>query len=257
MKLHMKLATVLGCLAIFGMPGLTLAQQNVVVPNAFANVPGDTNNGFPFNLGSFTSSTQRYQQVYASNQFSAISVPTFISAISFRVATDGSGSAFSSTLPSIQINLSTTSATPSSLSSTYSDNIGGNDAQVYSGALTLSSTNTGSPPNFDITITLQTPFLYDPVSGNLLMDVRNFGGGSTTQFDAINSDPSVERVWNNDVTSPTGSVDGLGLITQFTFTAVPEPTTWALIGVGSLGTGVYAWRKKQLSIKAGMAKLKK
>lgn len=42
----------------------------------------------------------------------------------------------------------------------------------------------------------------------------------------------------------------------FEFTAVPEPTTWALIGVGAIGASVYAWRKKRLATKAGMAKLK-
>lgn len=38
--------------------------------------------------------------------------------------------------------------------------------------------------------------------------------------------------------------------------AVPEPTTWALIGIGTIGAGAYAWRKKRLATKAGMAKLK-
>lgn len=42
----------------------------------------------------------------------------------------------------------------------------------------------------------------------------------------------------------------------FQIAAVPEPTTWALIGVGAFGAGAYAWRKKRLAIEAGMAKLK-
>lgn len=62
--------------------------------------------------------------------------------------------------------------------------------------------------------------------------------------------------------SPTtwDQVDGTNttndLSYQLTFAAVPEPTTWALIGVGTIGTGAYAWRKRRLAIKAGMAKLK-
>jgi hypothetical protein len=41
-------------------------------------------------------------------------------------------------------------------------------------------------------ITLLTPFLYDPALGNLLLDVRNFSGGLTTQFDA-------QRVENDSI----------------------------------------------------------
>lgn len=37
--------------------------------------------------------------------------------------------------------------------------------------------------------------------------------------------------------------------------AVPEPTTWALIGVGAVGAGVYAWRKKRLANKLVMAEI--
>ncbi|HQR05516.1 MAG TPA: PEP-CTERM sorting domain-containing protein [Gemmatales bacterium] len=240
------------------MPGLAPAQ-NVVVPNALANVEGNLNNGAPFNISDFGRTSQRVQQVYASSQFSSFGGPALITAISFR--TDITfGSAFSTTLPSMQINLSTTSALPDGLSSTFASNVGSDDSMVYNGALTLSSTNTGGPPhNFDIVITLQTPFLYDPALGNLLMDVRNFGAGTTTQFDAENTlGDSVSRLYSvppDSVNDATGNTDTLGLVTQFTF-AVPEPTTWALIGVGTLGAGVVAWRKRQLAIKASMAQLR-
>jgi len=256
MKSRILFAAMLGCLLLLSSPNHSIAQ-NIVVPNSLANVEGNANNGFPFNIGDFNISTQRYQQDYASNQFSAITGPTLITAISFR-PDSSTGSAFNSTLTNIQINLSTTTIAPSGLSTTYASNIGGDDTQVYSGSLTLSSTNTGGPPrNFDIVITLQTPFLYDPALGNLLMDVRNFGGGITTQFNADSSDGSIGRVWNTDVNSATGTINtsGNGLVTQFTFAAVPEPTTWALIGVGTFGAGAFAWRKKRLATKAGMAKL--
>ncbi|HQR09545.1 MAG TPA: PEP-CTERM sorting domain-containing protein [Gemmatales bacterium] len=258
MKLRAMSAAGLGCFVLFAMPGLALAQ-NIVVPNSLTNVGGGADNGFPFNIDAFGQVSMRYQQVYASDQFSLITSPTLITAISFRVGSNGSS--FSSTLPSMQINLSTTGAAPDGLSTSFASNVGGDDTQVFSGSLTLSSTNTGGPPpSFDIVISLQTPFLYDPAAGNLLMDVRNFGAGSTTQFDAVfvNGD-SVSRVstFNTSVNSSTADFsDTLGLVTQFSFAAVPEPTTWALIGVCTVGTGAFTWNRRRKNIKNRFAKKK-
>ena len=85
---------------------------------------------------------------------------------------------------------------------------------------------------------LSTPFLYNPALGNLLLDVRNFGGGSTTSFDAVfTSGDGVSRVYNSDVNSTTGSPDTLGLVTGFII--VPEPGTAALLLVG--GGTLLAW----------------
>ena len=207
----------------------------VVVPGAQASVEGNANNGFPFNIGAFSASSMRYQQGFAASQFSSLSGPALITQIAFRP--DANAGAFVSTLSSIQINLSTTTANPNALSSTFASNVGADDTVVFgAGALTLSSSFTGpvgGPKNFDIIITLSTPFLYNPANGNLLLDVRNFGGGFTAQFDAeFGSGDGVSRGYFGNVNSATGSTDDLGLITRFTFESavVPEPSTY-LAGV--------------------------
>ena len=189
---------------------IALAQTSVVVPNAQAAAEGNSNNDAPI-VGA-----QRYQQVYASSQFSG---PIQITEIRFRPDAF-SGNPFSTTLSDIQINLSTTAAAPDGLSTTYANNVGADDTIVYArGPLSISSSDTGpvgGPKDFDIIITLTTPFNYNPASGNLLFDVRNYGGGTTTPFDAQStSGDSVSRLTNLDVNGATGSADTLGLVAQF------------------------------------------
>jgi len=250
-ELNVKLRKwlVIGMVAVFlaAFPAMSQAQ-NVVVPNVSQNTEGNYNNGFPFNVGDFGFTTQRYQQVYASSQFSSITSPTFITAITFRPDGD-SGNSFSQTITNIQINLSTTSAGVGSLSFTFADNVGGNDAVVHSGALSISSSFTGgNPRDFDIVINLQTPFLYDPSAGNLLMDVRNFSGEITTQFDASDDTGTMSRLFtaSSGVNSLVGDIDDeSGLVTQFTFAAVPVPTTWALMGLAISGAGGLLWKQRR------------
>src|SRR5262245_4417061 len=128
----------------------------VVVPNALAHTEGDptgpapnpATHNYPFNIGAVSDnggldpgglSTQRYQQVYLFGQF-----PTgklLISQILFR-PDRVLGAAFSSTLPGIRIDLSSTSAGVGSLGN-FATNVGPDNATVYGGpggaALSLSS----------------------------------------------------------------------------------------------------------------------
>ncbi len=213
-------------------------EPTVVVPNNARTTEGDINNSYPFNITEFGLSSQRYQQVYAASQFGGGGL---ITQIIFRPDATF-GEAFTSTLPDIQIDLSTTSAADDGLSSTFADNVGADDTIVFArGPLTLSSAFTGppdGPKDFDIIITLTTPFLYNPALGNLLLDVRNFGGGSTTSFDAVfATGDGVSRVYNQDVNSGTGTTDTLGLVTGFII--VPEPGTGALLLAG--GGTLLAW----------------
>jgi hypothetical protein len=206
----------------------------IVSPGADTSVEGASNNGYPFNIAAFSYTSMRYQQVFNSAEFSTAGGPMLITGIAFRPDT-GSGSAFSSTLSSVQIDLSTTSASASTLGPVFASNVGANDTVVFNGALSLSSAYAGpagGPKNFDILITLTTPFVYNSANGNLLLDVRNFGGGATTQFD---SDflPPTQRVWAGMVGDTTGTnIGDTGLVTQFIFTAVPEPQVASLAALG-------------------------
>jgi hypothetical protein len=186
--------------------------KNLVVPNTNATVEGNSGNIYPFNIGA---NDMRYQQVYASSQFGAVPPGgAFLTAIAFRV--DAGWGAFAATLPGVQINLSTTTKAPDGLDTTFANNVGLNDTLVYSGSLTLSSAASGSPAAFDIVIPLTPPFWYNPAAGNLLLDVRNSGGGTSQQFDAVSTtNDSVSRVYGL-VGGSTGGTDTLGLVTEFT-----------------------------------------
>ncbi len=228
-------------LTLFFIAAPTFAET-IVIPNSLATVEGDTENEFPFSVPF----SMRYQQVFAAQEFTPPSTPMSITQISFRPDSEN-GNPFDTTLTNIQINLSTTSAVPAGLSLTFADNVGSDDTVVFSGSLSLSSADTGppgGPKDFDIIINLQTPFLYDPDSGNLLLDVRNFDGGTTTSFDSADAG-SIYRVYTfapEDATSPTAQqASSQGLVAQFTATRVARPTTtpaavpslpqWSLTGL--------------------------
>lgn len=211
----------IGILARWMAEGDTL---EIVVPGDLASVEGNINNDFPFNIGALNIPSLRYQQVYAASEFSAL-LPNggYITHVSFRV--DGTRDPFSSTLPDIQFNLSTTPKAVDGLSPTFAENVGADDTVVYGRAtLSLSGTAGFSPNPFDVTIPLQAPFFYKPAAGNLLLDIRNYAGGITKPFDASSN---VADGMSRQSTGLGGNVDALvadspqssaswGLVTQFT-----------------------------------------
>lgn len=195
-------------------------DPDVVVPNSARNTETTDALSFPFDIGPHITS-MRYQQLYVASQFASIGSGGLITQIIFRPDT-GSGRRFRATLANVQINLSTTSVADDALSLTFADNVGADDTVVFSGPLPLQSRSRGSnPKNFDIVINLTTPFFYDPAMGNLLLDVRNFGGGKTTFFDSVNAGgDGVSRVDTNiggNVNSPVANYKATdALVTGFT-----------------------------------------
>jgi hypothetical protein len=202
--------------SIFGGP--------LVVPNEWSTAQGDAGNLFPL----FSAQPIRYQQVFDAAQFSRLNPGGgLINRIAFRG--HGPGVPFNATVPQLQVNLSTTSKTPDGLSSTFAENVGADDTQVFSGPFSTAVTFTGDPTNFEVVINFTTPFFYNPTKGNLLLDIRNSQGGvevppNDQQLDGTSATgDSVSRVYSyGDVTvataGQTGGVDekdSYGLITKF------------------------------------------
>ncbi len=218
----------LGALALGAALSSISSALTLVAPGAWTSTEGPTNNTFPVG-----SSGVRYQQVYAASEFISAGPQILISAMRFRRDGSTGGTGFTDTI-TWSLGLSTTSAAPDGLSTTFASNIGGDAVTVFSGAQTFASSSMAGPPRaFDALISFTTPFLYTPGSGNLLWDVTRTSTNVSHPMDAVGViGDSVSRLRATTTTATTGTLDSVGLITQFEYTVVPEPATMAALGLG-------------------------
>jgi hypothetical protein len=228
---------------------LNVRGQNFspIFPPGHFSTDGNSVSIIPF-TGS--SNSVRFQQVFDAEGFIAQggNAPYLIRSISFR-EDEARQRFFFSHFPDFQINLSTTSRSIDGLSPIFSENVGVDDTSIIPrGPFEL---GVRSGPSFGVIINLPRPFLYDPSQGNLLLDVRNFGGGGTAWADGGFGPAYIDasNVVGDRVSSVFGTVNALsgntssmGLVTQFEITLVPEPSTLALFGIG-LGALVLTWKR--------------
>jgi hypothetical protein len=202
-----------------------------------------SNNGAPFVFDS----GPRYQQVYSANQFTG---PLSISGITFYGSKDYPLYRLAEGM--FQISLSTTDKTVHNLNGNYVDNIGADQTEVFSGTMPvlqdpMAQQNTKSYASFTLPFT--TTFNYDPLKGNLLLDVTSktgFGGIGSLQAYNVFTDSASEvtaRVFRGNLQY------GFGLTTGFVEAmpaGVPEPATWAMmiIGFGLTGAMMRGQRGK-------------
>jgi hypothetical protein len=219
------------CSVIPAVPEAALADPVTI------GTSGDFQSCLPFLCWEGHLGSDPFQQVYGAGAFSA---PTTIREISVFF---GGADALPITLNStFTLGLSTTSAGPSSLSTDLASNRGTDASLVFNGEIGQTFTHVGQP----FVIPLTTPFNYDPMRGNLLLDVF-MRGSSTDPFNL-----GLGFLWGPDdaVTSVFKvSFDGAtfvpiivpeGLVTRFSDATapapVPEPATVVLMTLGLAGT---------------------
>jgi hypothetical protein len=209
------------CVLVFGLSSLA----DVITVGA----PADAINGDPFAgpLPGFAGT--RYQQAYASTDFPG---PMAITSISFF-----NHSPFEGPLPvaTYMIFLSTITSGIDTLSNTSFDANDGPDNTLFA----FGDLGGLAPPQL---VFAGRPFDYNPATGNLLMDIQlsNEGASGGAFYDARSG--TATGVFSRYQNFSAGT-HGFGLVTQFTFTSVPEPCMIALL-IGGMG-GLIVARSSQ------------
>ena len=216
-----KLLSIVAFLCLTCTAGYAQSVIAIVVPNNRASIDGNSGDGLPF----ANRAPVRWQQVYDASQYSAINQHGgWIQTIFFRI--DGEcRNSFGTTVSNLQINLSTTSKMPDGLSSIFAENVGTDDRIVFGPGLVrlLEGCSPGtSPEPFGMLISFPTPFYYNPNNGNLLMDIRNFSGGTDPGMNPglidgeLTTGDSVSQAIATDVNATSALVRySFGLVTRF------------------------------------------
>jgi hypothetical protein len=204
---------------------LTVTSASAV--SLVVGLPGNNQNSFPFGGGFAPAAATRYQQAYAASDFSSIGAPILINSVDFM---NGRGTLAPSTY---SIYFSTITAGIDTLSDVNFDSNRGADNTLFA-TLTLAGT---APP----TLTFSgIPFNYNPSHGNLLLDIVVSPGGLASSgfganYLASNNAVGVFSRYHNFGISTTG----WGLVTQFDYQVVPEPSAIALLFLALTLAGTF------------------
>lgn len=203
-------------MSIWALSSLFLSAGTLVAPAGFDKAPGPVNNAIPFRF-----KTSRYQQIYNATDLFGL-VGKQITAIAFRLDEQyGEDLVWSYVYPKLDISMSVTPHEVDSITSDFEANHGLNRTMVRAGEYVVRALEgTSLPLNpFDLRFGFESPFFYS--GGNLLVDFSmSLVYTDIAVMDADIASGSVNRVYREDRSLPKG-LDGIGLITQFTF--IPEP----------------------------------
>ena len=139
----------------------------------------------------------------------------------------------------IRVVLSTTTASPDNLSTTFSQNLGSDATTLFEGTIPIVAATDGSPNGFDIVIPFTSPssFTYDPAKGNLLVDITTFSPSSANVDASPETTDGASRAYALDPEASTASNRDTGAdVIRFELGPLPNqaPTAGFTYTVNSL-----------------------
>jgi hypothetical protein len=223
--------------------------ESIVVPGAYATTEGD------IALNRANLPPARFQQLYEAAEFATLGGPVLITGYAARPhATLQSGPAAVSG-GNMDIWMSTTNRTVSTLSTTFAENHGADHTLVgsYDSTDVFTTANLPGPGNtkqFDVVQMFETPFRYDPTAGNLILEFRTDGStlisGSEFFTSACltgSSCPMREVISIGAPDATSGMFQNAGEINLFLYEPVPE-VVGDYNNDGSVDAADYvAWQK--------------
>jgi hypothetical protein len=221
----------------FAESAFAQGTMQTVVPFGFQNQSG--NGASQLFLGGETQDLFR-----ASYMATAWTTPVAITGVAFRVA---GGFSMDVVIPSIEIRASTSSRVPETMSQAYAANRGADEVLVFghSNVHLVGSGGPGVNP-FDLKLTFDQPFLYDPATGSLLLDFRigTPAPGGTSAVDSqsyaqLGGAPAASVFQGGAF---VGQVGAGSHIIQFQTVSVPEPGILWL----SIPGGLSLWLRRRL-----------
>ncbi|MBK8976223.1 MAG: hypothetical protein IPM29_09865 [Planctomycetes bacterium] len=189
-----------------------LSAQTLLIPAAANTGDLPSSTGWPFDLTTPT----RTLYIYDSSHFTSAGVtsPILISAVRIRANGNTTATWAGDTIPNVTLDLSTAPTDYSVINGTFDTNHGADRAQVYNAPMVVppGSSTTGAAGPFAYNMTFSTPFLYDPSSGDLTVDIISGGAPSTANTPTVDASSTTgqalaRRVYGLSYAgSPTGTV---------------------------------------------------
>lgn len=230
---------------LLGFSGQSFGATLVPILNEATE--GARNNGLPLN--GYWAESQRYQQIWDSELFGTETLR--IDSLSFRLDSEYGSSFDLAAFPGSSIYLSTSQYDSKTLTPIFDTNQGADKTLVDSNFSISGTTGPGSPNPFNVTLLFETPFIYNPTVGSLLLEMVLPFVPVTSQFDAVSGGDAIageasrtlptigtSRLYAVNSESPYGRITPqYGLVAAFDATpfdsssiAVPLPAGIVLLG---------------------------
>ena len=228
-------------LAVTALAATALAQ--VTLPTSAIGAVGGAGNFFPWGTTAFAG--LRIMNIYDSSHFTGaptpVTGPIMITTLSWR-ADNVVGTFAGGTHPSATVRLATAAVDYTAASTTWASNVGPDNTVVYSGPVTVNPvtvTSAATPAPNMVTITLSTPFIYDPTAGDLVIDTEHsptaYVGGALTSQDVMTVGVNGNRIYSSTLYPAANGIDtACDTIEVGYSTVVGTPATNLVLGQGCI-----------------------